>query len=55
MKKSLILALLSVSILTGQNASSQEVYAVGSWENLFQWASVEGTPQAGNVISNPLR
>lgn len=45
MKKILIIAFFLAPILFSQNTRSQDVYSVGSWENLFQWADVEGSPQ----------
>ena len=55
MKKSIIIALLFFPVLFTQPAKAQDVYAISSWENLFQWADVEGSPQNSQNITEKLR
>lgn len=55
MKKSVFIALLSLPVLFYQPLKSQDVYAISSWESLFQWANVEGTPQNSQNINEQLR
>ena len=55
MKKSVFIVLLIAPIFFVQPANSQEVYAMSSWENLFQWADIEGTPQNSTNITERLR
>ncbi len=55
MKKIIIIALFLAPILLSQNVKSQDVYAVSSWENLFQWADVPSTPQTSQNINERLR
>ena len=56
MKKLSIITLLIAPVLFTTPANSQEVYAISSWESLFQWAEVPATPQAGvTAINEQLR
>lgn len=55
MKRTIFFALLVLPVIFTQPASSQDVYAISSWENLFQWADLEGTPQASTNINEILR
>ena len=52
MRKSLIIIALIAPVLFTAPANSQDVYSVSSWESLFQWAEVPGTPQAGATAIN---
>ena len=55
MKKSIIVFLFIVPFLIIQRANSQDVYSMSSWESLFQWADVSGTPQNSANITEKLR
>ena len=55
MKKVLILLLFVATVLATNPASSQEVYQISSWENLFQFAEVGATPQNTTSINERLR
>ena len=55
MKKTFIIALFLAPFMLSRNINSQDVYAVGSWENLFQWAEVDGSPQGTVNINEQLR
>ncbi|MFC2081323.1 hypothetical protein ACFLR8_03850 [Bacteroidota bacterium] len=48
MKKSIFIALFFLPVLFAKPTAAQEVYAISSWENLFQWADVENTGYAVN-------
>ena len=47
--------LFAASLIFAQQAKSQDVYLVTSWENLFQWAEVPSTPQNSTNINERLR
>ncbi|MFC2098740.1 hypothetical protein ACFLSP_03235 [Bacteroidota bacterium] len=55
MKKVLLITLFIAPILFTSPANAQDVYAISSWENLFQWADIEGTPQNSQNITEKLR
>ncbi len=55
MKKYICSILLVVPVLFAQPVKSQDVYAVSSWESLFQWADIAGTPQSSQNINERLR
>jgi hypothetical protein len=52
MRKSIKTFLLLIPLVFTQQANSQEVYSVSSWESLFQWADVEATPQQAQGATN---
>ena len=55
MKRTIIIILIIAPFLVTQQAKSQDVYAISSWESLFQWADVSGTPQNSTNITEKLR
>ena len=55
MKRSLFFLLTAILLFALQPARSQEFYPISSWENLFQWADIEGTPQNNQNITERLR
>ncbi len=54
MKKAILIILVAPFLLVNQ-AKSQEVYAISSWENLFQWAEIPSTPQSATNTTQQLR